>query len=82
MSEAREEDEIDQEPIPLKNVSLAIPKNESEFIEVLTRMGNEGLFAKPWNLQSEATLREFLFKKGNQWFRTIRHDLEKWTAEV
>jgi hypothetical protein len=27
-------------------------------------------------------LREFLFKRGNQWFRSIWHDPEKWTAEV
>ena len=45
-------------------------------------MGCEGLLAKPWNLQSEATLREFLFERGNQWFRTMRQDPEKWTAEV
>ena len=33
-------------------------------------------------LRSEATLREFLFERGNQWFRTMRQDPEKWTAEV
>jgi hypothetical protein len=85
MPEAREEDEVDQVPIPLKNVSPAIPKNElelKELIEDLTRMGCEGLLAKPWNLRSEATWREFMFERGNQWFRTIRQDPEKWTAEV
>ena len=49
MPEAQEEDEIEQVPIPLKNVSPAIPKNESELkdlIEDLTRMGCEGLLAK------------------------------------
>ena len=53
MPEAREEDEIEQVSIPLKNVSLAIPKKESELkelIEDLSRMGCEGLLAKPWNL--------------------------------
>ena len=62
MSEAREEDEIEQVPIPLTNVSPAISKNESELkelIEDLTRMGCEGLLAKPWNLLNEAALRDF-----------------------
>ena len=50
MPEAREEDEIEQVLISLKNVSPAIPKNElelKELIEDLTRMGCEGLVAKP-----------------------------------
>ena len=34
------------------------------------------------NLRSEATLRGFLFERGNQLFRTISQDPEKWTAEV
>jgi hypothetical protein len=39
MPEAREEDEVEQVPIPLKNMSHAIPKSESELkvlIEDLT----------------------------------------------
>ena len=51
MPEAREEDEIEQVPIPLKNMSPAIPKSEAELkelIEDLTRMGCEGLLSKPW----------------------------------
>jgi hypothetical protein len=50
MPEAQEEDEVEQAPIPLKNVSPAIPKSESELkelIEDLTRMGYKGLLAKP-----------------------------------
>ena len=85
MPEAQEEDEIEQVPIPLKSVSPTIPKKKSELkelIEDLSRMGCEGLLAKPWNLRAEATLREFLFKRGNQWFKTIQQDPEKWTAEV
>ena len=27
-------------------------------------------------------MREFLFERGNQWFRIIRQDPERWTAEV
>ena len=80
MLEEREGDEREHVPISLKNVSPAIPKRESELkelIEDLSRMGCEGLLAKPWNLRAETTLREFLFERGNQWFRTIRQDLNK-----
>ena len=55
-------------PIPLKNVAPAISKRESELkelIEDLTRMGCEGLLVKPWNMRSEAILKEFLSKRGN-----------------
>ena len=45
-------------------------------------MGCKGLLAKPWNLRAEATLREFLFERGNQWIRTMRQEPEKWTSEV
>jgi hypothetical protein len=68
MSEAREEVEREQVPIPLMNVSAVVPKNDSklkELVEDLTRMGCEGLLSKPRNLRNEATLREFLFEKGN-----------------
>ena len=76
---------MEQVPIPLKNVSPAIPKKESELkelIEDLSRMGCGGLLAKHMNLRAEATLREFMFERGNQWFRTIRQDPDKWTPEV
>ena len=81
MPEVREDDV----PIPLKNIVPNVPKRESELkelIEDLTRMGCEGLLAKPWNLRSEATLREFLYEQGNQWERTMRQVLEQWTVEV
>jgi hypothetical protein len=44
MPEARDEDKMEQIPIPLKNVSPAIPKSESELkelVEDLSRMGCE-----------------------------------------
>ena len=50
MPEAREEDERKQVPIPVKLVSPATPKRDSELkelIEDLSRMGCEGLLAKP-----------------------------------
>ena len=62
-----------------------IPKRESELkelIEDLSRKSCEGLLTKPWNLWAEATLRESLLERGNQWFRMIRHDPEKWTTKV
>ena len=62
MLEVRKEDEL--VPIPLRNIVPTIPNRKSEMrelIEDLTRMGCEGLLAKPWNLQNEAMLREFLF---------------------
>ena len=65
----REEDEREQVPIPVKPVSLATPKRDSKLKELtkdLSQMGCEGLFAKPWNLRAEATLREFLYERGNQ----------------
>ena len=71
MPEVREDDVL----ILLKNVAPAVPKRESklkDLIEDLTWMGCEGLLAKPWNLRSEAILREFLSKRGNQWERTMR----------
>jgi hypothetical protein len=85
MPEVREEDELELVPIPLKNVTPTIPKKESEMkelVEDLTRMGCEGLLAKPWNLRNKAILKEFLFKGGNQWERTMRQDPERWTAAV
>jgi hypothetical protein len=53
-----------------------------EVVEDLTGMGCEGFLAKPWNLRSEAALREFLSERGNQWFRVLRQDPKNWTAEV
>ena len=50
MPEAREEDEVEQVHIPLKNVSHAILKSEvelKELIDNLTWMGCEGLLTKP-----------------------------------
>ena len=66
MPEEQEEDEMEQVLIPLKNVSPAIPKRESELkelIEDLSRMGCEGLLTKPWNFRAEATLHEFFFER-------------------
>jgi hypothetical protein len=72
MSEVREKNEREQMSIPLKNVSPAVPKDESELEELikdLRRMGCDGLLGKPWNLRSETTLREFKYERGNQWIQ-------------
>ena len=52
-------------PIPLKNVLPAIPKELElkELIEVLTRMGCEGLLTKPWNLRSEVDIAGVLVRE-------------------
>ena len=85
MPEAREGDEVEQVPISLKNVSPAIPKNEAELkelIEDLTWMGCEGLLAKPWSLQSEATLRELLIRERKPMVQIYAARSGKWTVEV
>jgi hypothetical protein len=62
MPEVREEDEREHVPIPLKNVSPVVPKNDSELKELnedLRRMGCDGLLGKPWNFRSKSTFRKF-----------------------
>jgi hypothetical protein len=85
MPEARAEDLMDPIPIPIKALIPAIPKDEEELQELaedLRVMGCEGLLAKPWNLRSEDTLREFKYERGNQWDHTHRRDPENWTSDV
>ena len=85
MPEVQEEDERGPIPFPLKSVVPAIPKRESklqELIEDLRLTGCEGLVAKSRNLRVETTLGEFLFERGNQWIKTMKHDPSNWTAEV
>jgi hypothetical protein len=85
MPEAREEDLMEAIPIPIKALIPAIPKDEGELQELaedLRVMGCEGLLAKPWNLRSEDTLREFKYERGNQWDHTQRRDPENWTPDV
>ena len=67
MPEAQEGDEREPITIPFKDLIPAVPNKESELQELaedLRFMGCEGLLLKPWNLQSEDTLREFKCKKG------------------
>ena len=45
-------------------------------------MVTKGLLLKPWNPRNEVVLREFMFKRGNQWERTMGRDLDLWTAEI
>ena len=49
----------------MKNVLPAIPKELElkELIEVLTRMGCEGLLTKPWNLRSEVDIAGVLVRE-------------------
>ena len=85
MPEAREEDEREPIPIPLKALTPAIPSDERELQELaedLRVMGCAGLLSKPWNLKAEDTLREFKFERGNQWLGTKRRDPENWTPDT
>ena len=75
MPERREEDMEDLIPVPTKPLIPAILTDDEEFRELkedLRAMGCAGLLARPWNVQSEDTLREFLFKRGNEWDETKR----------
>ena len=45
-------------------------------------MGFEGLLAKPWNVQADDVLREFKFKRWNQWEGTKRRGPDHWTPDI
>ena len=69
MPKRREEDMEDLLPVPTKPLIPAIPMDDEEFWELkedLRAMGCAGMLARPWNVQLEDTLREFLFERGNQ----------------
>ena len=77
MAEKREEDLEMLLQVPTKPLIPTISTDDREFRELkedLRAMGCEGLLAKPWNVQSEDMLREFLFLRGNQWDETTRRD--------
>ena len=40
------------------------------------------MLARPWNVQSEDMLREYLFLRGNQWDETTRRDPQNWTSDT
>ena len=82
MPEEREEFMEDLISIPMKPIIPAIPTNDKEIWELkedLRAMGCTGLLARPWNVQSKDTLREFLYERGNQWDETKRRDPGNWT---
>ena len=45
-------------------------------------MGFIGLLSRPWNLQTEDALREFLSERGNQFEGTKRRAPESWTPDT
>ena len=82
MLEEREEFMEDLVLILTKPLIPAIPMDDEEFRELkedLRAVGCAGLFARPWNVRSEDTLREFLYERGNQWDETKRRDPGNWT---
>ena len=85
MLKARAEDLVDPIPIPVKALIPTIPRDDRELQELaedLRVMGCEELLAKPWNLRSKDTLREFKYERGNQWEDTKRRDPDSWTPDV
>ena len=85
MPERGEEDMVDLPHILVKPLILAIPTDDEEFQELkedLRAMGCAGLLARPWNVQSDDMLREFLFMRGNQWDGTRRRDPKNWTPDT
>jgi hypothetical protein len=85
MPRAREEDMREDTPIPMKPLVPAIPTDDEELRELgedLRRMGCEGLLGQPWNVQEDKVLREFKFKRENQWIGTKRRDPENWTPDT
>ena len=85
MVERGEEDMEMLPQVPTKPLIPAIPTDDKEFRELkedLRAMGCEGLLARPWNVQSEDMLREFLFLRGNQWDETTRRDPKNWTPDT
>ena len=72
-------------PIPLRNVIpfiLTDDRQVKELKEDLRAMGCIGLLSRPWNLQVEDALREFLFERGNQFEGTKRRAPESWTPDT
>ena len=61
--------------VPTKPLILAIPTD-------LQAMSCEDLLARPWNVQSEDMLKEFLFLRGNQWDETTQNDPKNWTPDT
>ena len=71
--------------VPVKPLIPAIPTDGKEYRELkedLRAMGCDGLLAPPWNVQSEDTMRKFLFLRGNQWNETTRRCPWNWTPDT
>ena len=85
MPERREEDMGKLIPVPTKPLIPAIPTDDDKLRELredLRAMGCAGLLARPWNIQSDDVLREFLFERGIQFKRTKRREPERWTPDT
>ena len=71
--------------VPVKPLIPAIPTDDKVYRELkedLRAMGCEGLLVRPWNVQSEDTMREYLFLRGNHWDETTRRDPGNWTLDT
>ena len=68
MIERKEEDMEILPHVPMEPLIPGIPTDDREFRELkedLRAMGCDGLLARPWNVQLEDMLREFLFLIGS-----------------
>ena len=79
-------DEMEVLPqVSVKPLLPAISTDDKEYRELredLRAMGCGDMLIKPWNVESEYKMREFLFLRGNQWDETPRRDLQNWTPET
>ena len=67
----------------LKAVVLGVPRSakDRELLEEdLCRIECHGLMGKPWGLQVEEMVTEFMGEKDNWWHRAVRQAPEKWTS--
>ena len=79
-------DEMEVLPqVSVKPLLPTIPTDDKEYRELredLRAMGCGDMLIKPWNVESEYKMREFLFLRGNQWDETPRRDPENWTPDT
>ena len=71
--------------VPVKPLLPAIPADDKEYREPkedLQAMGCGNLLVRSWNVESEDTMREFLFLRGNQWDETPWRDPQNWTPDT
>ena len=85
MPKAKVEDMREAILIPMKPLVSAIPTDDEQLRDLgedLRIISCQGLLAQPWNVQEDNILREFKFKRGNQWIGTKTRDSDNWTPDT